>query len=167
MVATAAGTDLLVVDVSRLVSKWLGETEKNLAAAFEAAERTQAVLMLDEADALFATRTEVSDAHDRYANLETAYLLQRLERFEGLAILTTNLRANIDPAFIRRLDDVSSFRCPNHERPAAAVADPPARGVPLRLGGPAGAGRALSRTGGLDPQRLHRRRVRRGRRGRP
>jgi ATPase family associated with various cellular activities (AAA) len=113
VVATAAGTDLLVVDVSRIVSKWLGETEKNLAAAFEAAERTQAVLMLDEADALFGTRTEISDAHDRYANLETAYLLARLDRFEGLAILTTNLRANIDPAFLRRIDYVVEFPLPD------------------------------------------------------
>ena len=112
-VATAAGTDLLVVDVSRIVSKWLGETEKNLAAAFDAAERTQAVLMLDEADALFGTRTEISDAHDRYANLETAYLLARLDRFEGLAILTTNLRANIDPAFLRRIDYVVEFPLPD------------------------------------------------------
>jgi hypothetical protein len=112
-VATAAQTDLLVVDVSQVVSKWLGETEKNLAAAFDAAERTQAVLLLDEADALFGTRTEISDSHDRYANLETAYLLQRLDRFEGLAILTTNLRANIDAAFIRRMDFVVDFPLPN------------------------------------------------------
>lgn len=112
-VATAAGTELLVVDVSRIVSKWLGETEKNLAAAFEAAERTQAVLMLDEADALFGSRTEISDAHDRYANLETAYLLARLDRFEGLVILTTNLRANIDPAFLRRIDYVVEFPLPD------------------------------------------------------
>jgi ATPase family associated with various cellular activities (AAA) len=112
-VATAARTDLLVVDVSRIVSKWLGETEKNLAAAFEAAERTQAVLMLDEADALFGSRTEISDAHDRYANLETAYLLARLDRFEGLVILTTNLRANIDPAFLRRIDYVVEFPLPD------------------------------------------------------
>jgi len=112
-VATAAQTDLLVVDLARVVSKWLGETEKNLAAAFAAAERTQAVLLLDEADALFATRTEIADAHDRYANLETAYLLERLDRFEGLAILTTNLRANIDAAFIRRLDFVVEFPLPD------------------------------------------------------
>lgn len=111
--ATAAQTDLLVVDVSRVISKWLGETEKNLSAAFEAAERTQAVLLLDEADALFGTRTEISDAHDRYANLETAYLLQRLDRFEGLAILTTNLRANIDTAFTRRMDFVVNFPLPD------------------------------------------------------
>ena len=81
---------------------------------FDVAERTQGVLLLDEADALFGTRTEISDAHDRYANLETAYLLQRLDRFEGLAILTTNLRANIDVAFIRRMDFVIEFPLPDH-----------------------------------------------------
>ncbi|RZT17536.1 ATPase family protein associated with various cellular activities (AAA) [Kribbella sp. VKM Ac-2569] len=111
--ATAAGTDLMLVDVSRIVSKWLGETEKNLAATFEAAERTRAVLLLDEADALFGTRTEISDAHDRYANLETAYLLQRMERFEGLVVLTSNMRQNIDPAFIRRLDFVVDLPLPD------------------------------------------------------
>jgi hypothetical protein len=111
--ATAASTDLLVIDVSRIVSKWLGETEKNLAAAFEAAERTRAVLLLDEADALFGSRTEISDAHDRYANLETAYLLQRMERFDGLVVLTSNLRNNIDPAFTRRLDFVVEFPLPD------------------------------------------------------
>jgi len=111
-VASAADTDLLTVDVSRVVSKWIGETEKNLAAAFDAAERTQAVLFLDEADALFGARTEISDAHDRYANLETAYLLQRLDRFDGLAVLATNLRHNIDPAFIRRMDFVIEFEMP-------------------------------------------------------
>lgn len=111
--ATAAQTDLMVVDVSRLVSKWLGETEKNLAAIFDAAERTRAVLLLDEADALFGTRTEITDAHDRYANLETAYLLQRVERFDGLVVLTSNLRQNIDPAFTRRLDFVIDFPLPD------------------------------------------------------
>lgn len=111
--ATAAGTDLMLVDASRIVSKWLGETEKNLAATFEAAERTRAVLLLDEADALFGTRTEISDAHDRYANLETAYLLQRMERFDGLVVLTSNLRQNIDPAFIRRLDFVVDLPLPD------------------------------------------------------
>jgi hypothetical protein len=104
--ATAAQTDLLRVDLSQIVSKWLGETEKNLAGVFDAAERTQAVLVLDEADALFGTRTEISDAHDRYANLETAYLLQRLDAFQGLLVLTTNLRHNIDAAFLRRMDFV-------------------------------------------------------------
>jgi SpoVK/Ycf46/Vps4 family AAA+-type ATPase len=82
---------------------------------FDAAERAQAVLFFDEADALFARRTEVGDAHDRWANLETAYLLDRLERFEGVAILATNLRANIDEAFVRRLEFVVEFSEP--ERP--------------------------------------------------
>lgn len=116
VVATALETDLLVVDVSRVVSKWLGETEKNLAAIFDATERTQAVLLLDEADAIFGARTEISDAHDRYANLETAYLLQRLDRFDGLAVLATNLRQNIDPAFLRRLDFVVEFTVPDEIR---------------------------------------------------
>jgi hypothetical protein len=112
-IATAACTDLLVVDVSQVVSKWLGETEKNLSAVVDAAERTQAVLLFDEADALFAKRTEVSDAHDRYANLETSYLLQRLDHFEGMAVLATNLRHNIDAAFVRRMDFVVDFALPD------------------------------------------------------
>ena len=112
VMAQALGVDLLVVDIARLVSKWIGETEKNLAAVFDAAERAQAVLLFDEADALFGKRTEVSDAHDRYANLETAYLLSRLERFEGLAMLSTNLKQNIDPAFLRRLEFVIEFDAP-------------------------------------------------------
>jgi SpoVK/Ycf46/Vps4 family AAA+-type ATPase len=115
VLAGALGADLLVVDVSRVVSKWIGETEKNLAEVFDAAERAQAVLFFDEADALFGRRTEVSDAHDRYANLETAYLLSRLERFEGLAVLATNLRQNIDPAFTRRLEFAVDY-----EEPSAA-----------------------------------------------
>jgi hypothetical protein len=112
-VATAAATDLLTVDLSRLVSKWIGETEKNLAAAFDAAERTQAVLFLDEADALFGSRTEITDAHDRYANMETAYLLQRLDHFDGLTVLATNLSHNVDPAFARRMDFVIEFPLPD------------------------------------------------------
>jgi hypothetical protein len=113
VLANALGVDLLVIDLSRVVSKWIGETEKNLAAVFDAAERARAALFFDEADALFGKRTEVTDAHDRYANLETAYLLTRLEQFEGLAILATNLRQNIDPAFLRRLEFVVDFEEPN------------------------------------------------------
>jgi SpoVK/Ycf46/Vps4 family AAA+-type ATPase len=109
VMATSLGVDLLVVDISRVVSKWVGETEKNLATVFDVAERAQAVLLFDEADALFGKRTEVSDAHDRYANLETAYLLTRLERFEGLAVLATNLRQNVDPAFLRRIEFLVEF----------------------------------------------------------
>ncbi|MQA90378.1 MAG: AAA family ATPase [Gemmatimonas sp.] len=112
VMAAELGVDLLLVDISRVVSKWIGETEKNLAEVFDVAERAQAVLLFDEADALFGRRTEVADAHDRYANLETAFLLSRLERFEGLAILATNLRQNIDPAFTRRLEFVLDFEEP-------------------------------------------------------
>ncbi|MFF3935654.1 AAA family ATPase [Streptomyces phaeofaciens] len=115
VLAAEAGRDLLVVDGSELVSKYIGETEKNLAACFEVAERTQAVFLLDEADALFGTRTEISEANDRFANMETAYLLQRLDRFDGLAVLTTNLRQNIDAAFIRRMDFVVEFPLPGED----------------------------------------------------
>jgi SpoVK/Ycf46/Vps4 family AAA+-type ATPase len=115
VLASALGVDLLTVDLSRVVSKWIGETEKHLAEVFDAAERAQVVLLFDEADALFGQRTEVSDAHDRYANLETAYLLTRLERFEGIAVLSTNLRRNIDPAFTRRLEFVVEFEEPTQE----------------------------------------------------
>jgi hypothetical protein len=111
--------DLLVVDLSRVVSKWIGETEKNLAAVFDAAERGKAALFFDEADALFGKRTEVIDAHDRYANLETAYLLTRLEQFEGLAILATNFRQNIDAAFLRRLEFLVDFQEPDREERVA------------------------------------------------
>ncbi|MEV5967200.1 ATP-binding protein [Kribbella sp. NPDC051952] len=111
--AARLGLDLLVVDLSALVSKWLGETEKNLAAVFDAAEQSQAVLFFDEADAIFARRTETADAHARWANLETAYLLGRIEQFAGITLLATNLRANIDTAFGRRLDYVISFDEPD------------------------------------------------------
>ena len=116
VIAKSLSVDLLAVDISRVVSKWIGETEKNLAAVFDTAERAQAVLFFDEADALFGKRTEVSDAHDRYANLETAYLLARLERFEGMAVLATNLRENIDPAFLRRIEFVVDFEDPDREQ---------------------------------------------------
>ena len=111
--ATAAGTDLCRVDTAQLVSKWIGETEKNLAAAFDVAEQTQAVLFLDEADAICGARTKVVDAHDRYANLETAYLLQRFDRFDGLVVLASNIRSNIDAAFLRRMDVVAELPVPD------------------------------------------------------
>ena len=119
VLASALHTDLLFVDISRVVSKWIGETEKNLAAVFDCAERAQAVLFFDEADALFGKRTEVSDAHDRYANLETAFMLSRLERFEGLSVLATNLRQNIDPAFLRRIEFMVDFDEPDRAERAA------------------------------------------------
>jgi hypothetical protein len=113
VMAKALGVDLLVVDLSSLVSKWLGETEKNLAAVFDVAERSRALLLFDEADALFGKRTDTQDAQDRYANLETAYLLQRLERYEGVAVLTTNLRSQLDNAFSRRFEFIVEFPEPD------------------------------------------------------
>lgn len=113
VMAHALGVDLLVVDLASLVSKYIGETEKNLAAIFEVAERSRALLLFDEADALFGKRTDAQDAHDRYANLETAYLLQRLERYEGVAVLTTNLRGQLDKAFSRRFEFIVEFPEPD------------------------------------------------------
>jgi hypothetical protein len=111
-VASELGTDLYVVDLARIVSKYIGETEKNLEIIFTEAERAGAVLLFDEADALFGKRSAVNDAHDRYANIEVAYLLQRVETFDGLAILTTNHPGNIDPAFSRRLRFTVEFPFP-------------------------------------------------------
>jgi hypothetical protein len=113
VVARELGLDLVVIDLSQVVSKYIGETEKNLARAFDAAEDSGAVLLFDEADALFGKRTEVRDSHDRYANLEVGYLLQRMEAFRGLAVLTTNARNALDPAFLRRLRIVVSFPYPD------------------------------------------------------
>ena len=95
--------DLYRVDLSQVVSKYIGETEKNLARVFAAAEEAGAVLLFDEADALFGNRTDVKDAHDRYANIEVGYLVERLESFSGVAILATNTKSDIDPAFTRRI----------------------------------------------------------------
>lgn len=119
VMAKALGVDLLVVDLSSLVSKWIGETEKNLAAVFDVAERSRALLLFDEADALFGKRTDTQDAQDRYANLETAYLLQRLERYEGVAVLTTNLRSQLDAAFSRRFEFIVEF--PEPDAPVRAA----------------------------------------------
>nr|WP_323449109.1 ATP-binding protein [Streptomyces sp. YSPA8] len=115
VVAGELGMDLYVVDLSSVVDKYVGETEKNLERIFAEVDRTDAVLLFDEADAVFGKRSEVRSSHDRYANLESAYLLQRLEAFDGIAILTTNLRANIDEAFTRRLDVVVDFPFPDAE----------------------------------------------------
>ena len=112
IIAGALGLDLYRIDLSAVVSKYIGETEKNLERIFRAADQGDAVLLFDEADAIFGKRSEVRDARDRYANVEVAYLLQRLEIYEGLAILTTNLRGNIDEAFLRRLDHVLEFPMP-------------------------------------------------------
>ncbi|MFI0485452.1 ATP-binding protein [Actinomadura sp. 9N215] len=113
VLAAELGLDLYVVELPAVVDKYIGETEKNLERIFTEADRMDAVLLFDEADAVFGKRSDVKDSHDRYANLESAYLLQRLESFGGIAVLTTNLRANIDDAFTRRLDLVIDFPFPD------------------------------------------------------
>ncbi|WP_310484836.1 ATP-binding protein [Chamaesiphon sp. VAR_48_metabat_403] len=105
--------DLYRIDLSSVVSKYIGETEKNLRRVFDAAEYGGAILLFDEADALFGKRSEVKDARDRYANIEVSYLLQRMESYPGLAILTTNLKSAIDPAFLRRIRFVTQFPFPD------------------------------------------------------
>ncbi len=113
VVAHDLGLDLYTVNLSSVVDKYVGETEKNLERIFSEAAGVNAVLLFDEADAIFGKRSEVRDAHDRYANIESAYLLQRMETFDGIAILTTNLRANLDEAFTRRIDVVVDFPEPD------------------------------------------------------
>ena len=126
VLADDLGLDLYVIDLSTVVDKYIGETEKNLDRIFAEADRVNGVLLFDEADALFGKRSEVKDAHDRYANVEVAYLLQRMESFDGIAILTTNLRAEhrrgVHPPARRdrRLPDARGGR------PAPALAGEPA-----------------------------------------
>ncbi len=127
------GLDLYKVDLSSLVSKYIGETEKNLERVFTEAATSNAVLFFDEADAIFGKRSEVKDSKDRYANLEISYLLQRMEAYDGIAILATNMRANLDEAFTRRFDFITDFPFPEadareeiwriHFPPQAPVAD--------------------------------------------
>ncbi|GAA2978033.1 ATP-binding protein [Actinokineospora diospyrosa] len=113
VIARALGMDLYTVNLATVVDKYVGETEKNLERIFAEAAGVNGVLLFDEADAIFGKRSEVRDAHDRYANIESAYLLQRMETFEGIALLSTNLRANLDEAFTRRLDVVVDFPVPD------------------------------------------------------
>jgi hypothetical protein len=133
LLASALGKELYVLDLSTVVNKYLGETEKNLDAVFSRAEELDVILMLDEGDALMTRRTDVNTSNDRYANLETNFLLQRLESYEGILVVTTNAGDRIDPAFRRRLDVVVEFRAPEaaeraliwqlHLPPQHAVAD--------------------------------------------
>jgi hypothetical protein len=122
MAAEVLGTelrlDLYRIDLSSVVSKYIGETEKNLRRVFDAAEEGGAILLFDEADALFGKRSEVKDSHDRYANIEVSYLLQRMETYRGLAILTTNLKSALDNAFLRRIRFVVQFPFPDEEQRA-------------------------------------------------
>ncbi|MBA2434609.1 MAG: ATP-binding protein, partial [Chthoniobacterales bacterium] len=110
--------DLFRIDLSAVVSKYIGETEKNLRRVFDAAEEGGAVLLFDEADALFGKRSEVKDSHDRYANVEISYLLQRMEAYRGLAILTTNMKEALDQAFLRRLRFIVQFPFPDQAQRA-------------------------------------------------
>lgn len=113
VLANELALDLYRIDLSAVVSKYIGETEKNLRRVFDTAEETGAILLFDEADALFGKRTEVKDSHDRYANIEVSYLLQRMEAYAGLAILTTNFRSAMDTAFLRRIRFIVNFPFPD------------------------------------------------------
>ena len=139
VIAKELGLDLFVIDLSQVVSKYIGETEKNLRRVFDAAERGGAVLLFDEADALFGKRSEVKDSHDRYANIEVSYLLMRMEAYRGLAVLTSNLRQALDTAFLRRLRFVVEFPFPGTQERAEIWR----RVIPER-----------APTQGLDPARL-------------
>jgi ATP-dependent 26S proteasome regulatory subunit len=113
IIARELGLDLYKIDLSTIVSKYIGDTEKNLERIFSEAETSNAILFFDEADALFGKRSEVRDSHDRYANIEISYLLQRMEAYDGVTILATNLRANLDEAFTRRLQFAVDFPFPD------------------------------------------------------
>jgi len=118
VVAAALRLDLYHIDLSQIVSKYIGETEKNLRRVFDAAEQGGAVLLFDEADALFGKRSEIKDSHDRYANIEVSYLLQRMEAYQGISILTTNLKSALDSAFLRRLRFIIQFPFPDAQQRA-------------------------------------------------
>ncbi len=114
-IAEDLGAKLLKVDLAGTMSKYIGETEKNLNKLFDEAMESSVVLLFDEADALFGKRTSVKDAHDRYANIESNFLLQRLEKHPGVVILATNRKRNIDQSFLRRLDVVVEFPLPTDD----------------------------------------------------
>ncbi|HEX3034024.1 MAG TPA: AAA family ATPase [Thermodesulfobacteriota bacterium] len=115
VITNELGIDLYKIDLSQVVSKYIGETEKNLDKIFTEAQASNAILFFDEADALFGKRSEVKDAHDRYANIEIGYLLQKMEEYDGIAILATNLRQNMDEAFVRRIHIIVEFPFPDEE----------------------------------------------------
>ena len=148
VIAWALGRTLWRIDLSQTVSKYIGETEKNLDRVFRAAESVAAVLFFDEADALFGKRSEVKDAHDRFANQEVSYLLQQMDEYEGVAVLATNLSCNLDEAFVRRLQFIVEFPFPDEEHrlriwqavfpdtaPRSANVDLPALARAVRLSG--------------------------------
>jgi SpoVK/Ycf46/Vps4 family AAA+-type ATPase len=114
-IARRLNIQLLRLDLSKVVSKYIGDTEKNIDRVFTDAQRSGAAILIDEADALLGKRSEVKDAHDRYANIEVAFLLQRMEEYNGLAILTSNMRQSLDAAFVRRLRFIVDFPRPDAE----------------------------------------------------
>jgi SpoVK/Ycf46/Vps4 family AAA+-type ATPase len=118
LMAKTLGREIYKVDLSRVVSKWVGETEKNLGKVFDEAERAQVILLFDEADSLFSSRTEVKGSNDRFANMEINYLLQRMEAYDGMSILTTNIEKSIDEAFKRRLKFKVDFPMPEPDERA-------------------------------------------------
>ncbi|HJA49138.1 MAG TPA: ATP-binding protein [Candidatus Agathobaculum intestinipullorum] len=113
VLANDIGMELYRVDLSQVVDKYIGETEKNLARIFDSAQKSNVILFFDEADALFSKRTEVTSSNDRHANAETAYILQRIETYDGMTILATNLSNNFDPAFMRRITYTVRFEMPD------------------------------------------------------
>jgi SpoVK/Ycf46/Vps4 family AAA+-type ATPase len=115
VIARELQLDLYRIDLSQIVSKYIGETEKNLNRIFNVAENSNGILFFDEADALFGKRSEVRDSHDRYANIEISYLLQKMEEYGGVSILASNLRQNLDDAFVRRLQFIVEFPFPDEE----------------------------------------------------
>ena len=121
VIANALGLDPFRIDLARIASKYIGETEKNLDRVFSDATNSNAILFFDEADALFGERSDVQDAHDRYANTAVSYLLQKMEEYEGVAILSTNLADNLDDAFTRRLGFHVYFPFPGAERTPPAT----------------------------------------------
>ena len=166
VLAAELGLEIFRVDLATTVSKYIGETEKNLDRIFGAAEGSNAILFFDEADALFGKRSEVGDSHDRYANIEVAYLLQKMEGYPGAVILATNFRRNIDDAFVRRLDFVIDFPFPEAEDRKRiwqrVLPDEAPMAEDIDLGFLVGEVQALRRR---DPQLLAGRRVPGGRRG--
>ena len=155
VLANELGLELYRVDLATVVSKYIGETEKNLDRIFAAAEGSNAILFFDEADALFGKRSGVSDAHDRYANIEVAYLLQKMEGYAGAVVLATNYRSNIDDAFLRRLDFVVDFPFPEADDRRAHLGAAAARaGARRRRRRPRLPRDALQAVGRRDPQLL-------------
>ena len=152
IIAGALGLDVFKLDLSSVVSKYIGETEKNLEQIFDAASAGNMVLFFDEADSLFGKRSEVKDARDRYANIEVSYLLQRLEAYDGLVVLATNFEKNVDEAFLRRIHVRVEFALPGVEERKVIWAQQPAVGCARRGCRSRLARRALRAVGCLDPQ---------------